>query len=252
MTTQPTVNMQSRRAFIRKLATGAAALAIAGAVVAGGLPAPVNSEGIDSVSVAATGHFRTTSALNLRSQASLSSSVILVIPKGGLVAAAGPEQNGFIRVSYVGNIGWASRNFLTISNGGSNDTPVYTGNGFTTEAVNMRSGPGTNYGVIRVLQAGTSIQLFDSYSNNYRLVGFAAQTGWVAIDYIKPGGSSQQPGYLVATAALNLRSGPSLDSAVLKVIPAGAQVARGDQVNNGFRSVTYAGVTGWASTAYLK
>jgi uncharacterized protein YraI len=234
------------------MAASAAVLAVAGTAVANGGLSTVSAQESESVSAAATGHFRTTSALNLRASASLSAPVILVMPQGGLVAAAGPEQNGFIQVSSSGNIGWAHRDYLTVSNGGSNDYPPYTGNGYTTDDVNMRSGPGLGYGVLRVLPAGTTVQLFDSYANNYRMIGYANQTGWVSIDFIRPGGTSQQPGYLVATANLNLRSGPSLEASVLKVIPNGSQVARGDEVVNGFRAVTYAGVSGWASTAFLK
>ncbi len=238
----------TRRQFLRTLTGGAAAIALAGIVAADGDEASAQSGDLAAL---ASGHFRTTAALNLRASASTSANVLLVIPKGALVAAAGPEQNGFIKVSYAGNIGWAHKDYLTVSNGGSNDIPVYTGNGYTNDDVNMRSGPGLNYSVIRVLPAGTTVQLYDSYSNNYRMIGYAAQTGWVSIDVINPGGSGQQPGYLVTTANLNLRSGPSTQSPVLKVIPAGSQVARGDEVQNGFRAVTWAGISGWASTAYL-
>ncbi len=238
--------VSTRRQFLRTLTGGAAAIALAGVV------ASEASAQSGEVVALASGHFRTTAALNLRASASTSAKVLLVIPKGALVAAAGPEQSGFIKVSYAGNIGWAHKDYLTVSNGGSNDVPVYTGNGYTNDDVNMRSGPGVNYGVIRVLPAGTTVQLFDSYSNNYRMIGYAAQTGWVSIDFINPGGSGQQPGYLVTTANLNLRSGPSIQAPVLKVIPAGSQVARGDEVSNGFRAVTFAGISGWASTSFLK
>ena len=238
--------VSTRRSFLRSIAGGTAAVAAIGLTAS--LPGSTSAQ----TNALASGHFRTTSALNLRSSASLTSSIILVIPNGALVAAAGPEQNGFLKISYAGNIGWAYKDYLTVSNGGSNDAPVYTGNGYTNDDVNMRSGPGVNHGVIRVLPAGTSVQLFDQYSNNYRMVGYAQQTGWVSIDYINPGGSGQQPGYLVTTANLNLRSGPSLSAPVLKVIPAGSQVSRGDEVSNGYRAVTYAGVSGWASTSYLK
>ncbi|MGD9712469.1 MAG: SH3 domain-containing protein [Thermomicrobiales bacterium] len=240
----------TRRGFLKSVAGGSAALALLG--LSASLPGSASAQSSDSVAALASGHFRTTTALNLRSAASLTASVILVIPNGALVAAAGPEQNGFVKVSYAGNIGWAHGDYLTVSNGGSNDAPVYTGNGYTTDDVNMRTGPGLNHGVIRVLPAGTTVQLFDMYASNYRMVGYAQQHGWVSIDYINPGGSGQQPGYLVATANLNLRSGPSLSASVLKVIPGGAQVARGDEVSNGFRAVTYAGVSGWASTSFLK
>lgn len=228
---------------------GTAALAAIGLTVS--KPGPAYAQADESAAALASGHFRTTSALNLRASASLSAAVILVIPNGALVAAAGPEQNGFVKVSYSGNIGWAHRDYLTVSNGGSSDIPVYTGNGYTNDDVNMRSGAGPGYSVLRVLSAGTTVELFDAYANNYRLIRHGGQYGWVSIDFINPGGSGQQPGYLVTTANLNMRSGPSLSAAVLKVVPAGAQVARGDQVTNGFRAITYAGVSGWASTAFL-
>jgi len=36
------------------------------------------------------------------------------------------------------------------------------------------------------------------------------------------------------------------------VIPEGAEIRLGDQFSNGFRSVTYQGTSGWASTAYIR
>ena len=53
------------------------------------------------------------------------------------------------------------------------------------------------------------------------------------------------------TAALNLRSGPSTDDAVLLVIPSGAQVQGSNRYDSGYREVTYDGTTGWAYDDYL-
>ena len=50
-----------------------------------------------------------------------------------------------------------------------------------------------------------------------------------------------------AITELNLRQGPSLESAVLRFIPAGAPVQRGTgAVTNGYAPVTYDNVAGWA------
>ena len=55
------------------------------------------------------------------------------------------------------------------------------------------------------------------------------------------------------TANLNLRAAPSLSAQVYLVIPNGAEVGRATSGDaNGFAQVTYNGVTGWASTAYLR
>ena len=71
----------TRRGFIKKFATGAATLALSAAVLGGGWTSPVS---------AGTGVFKTTAALNLRSQANTTSAVILVIPKGEQVTQVGP------------------------------------------------------------------------------------------------------------------------------------------------------------------
>ena len=55
------------------------------------------------------------------------------------------------------------------------------------------------------------------------------------------------------TANLNLRAAPSLSAPIYLVIPNGAEVGRATSGDtNGFAQVTYNGVTGWASTAYLR
>ena len=59
-------------------------------------------------------------------------------------------------------------------------------------------------------------------------------------------------GTLKATAALNLRSGPSTSHKVRLVIPKGAHVFDHGNVKNGFRQVTYNNTRGWAYAQYLK
>ena len=53
------------------------------------------------------------------------------------------------------------------------------------------------------------------------------------------------------TAALNLREQPNTSARVLLVMPAGVTVQVGDQVNNGFRLVSYNGTSDWAFASYL-
>jgi hypothetical protein len=54
----------------------------------------------------------TTANLNLRSGASLAASVITVIPAGTTVSVTGAAQSGFLPVTYDGQSGWASADFL--------------------------------------------------------------------------------------------------------------------------------------------
>lgn len=73
---------------------------------------------------AASGSAVTTSALNQRSDPDTSSTVILVMPAGAAVAITGTSQNGFFPVSYSGQSGWASGDYLSEgSDSGANPSP---------------------------------------------------------------------------------------------------------------------------------
>ncbi len=50
---------------------------------------------------------------------------------------------------------------------------------------------------------------------------------------------------------MNLRAEPSTSARILTVMPSGARVMLLDGYSNGFRKVSYNGLTGWAYTAYL-
>lgn len=57
--------------------------------------------------------------------------------------------------------------------------------------------------------------------------------------------------FATVTTDLNLRAGPGTDSAILTVMPAGSSVQTGGSADNGFYAVTFNGVSGYASGAYL-
>lgn len=235
----------SRRDFVRNLGAGALAVTMVATALSGTVSTAA-AQG--DVTAAAVGYFRTTAALNLRAQPSTASQVLAVIPYGEAVLAVGPESNGFLNVNYGTKTGWAYGQYLTVSDQGTGDIPQSIGWGKTTSSVNLRQGPGTNTSVLRVLSAGASVELFDRVENNFRLVKHNGTAGWVYLDYLSQGGGG---GGVKTTAALNLRSQPSMSGQVLLVIPAGATVNATNEYSDGFRKVSYGGKTGWAYSAYL-
>lgn len=220
----------------------------------------------------------TTSDLNLRSGPGTSYGVISVIPDVTKVQrynAAG-EENGFAKVYYDGNAGWASLDYLSEDNSGSGsggfggyapeayDESLITDAGvITSDNVNFRWGPGTDYEIQDVLQPGEQVAWTDVVVNNYRYVWHAGYEGWIHTDYVAidegqypieggAGGGTFKPGSaLVTTSALNLREQPSTSSDVLLVMPEGASVTAHAEIENGFITVTYNGITGWAYMDYL-
>lgn len=53
------------------------------------------------------------------------------------------------------------------------------------------------------------------------------------------------------TVDLNLRKGPSLNDAVIRVIPAGSAVLRAAGSTNGFAFITYNGIPGWSAIEFI-
>ena len=126
-----------------------------------------------------------------------------------------------------------------------------------TTAVNVRSGAGTNYSRIGLLQAGEQIQALSS-KNGWTQVNYKGRTGYVASAYLASssggeggGSSSGASGVAYTTTALNLRTGPSLRSSVKTVASKGTKVTLTGTVRGEFSQVTWNGQTLWAATRYL-
>ena len=232
---------------------------LGGALKLGAAALAVTAVGRASASAQAMPQYRTTAALNFRSGPSLSHSVIAVIPAGTVVAYSGASKNGFFHVVFNGTYGWAHRDYLVGPVGpGSNPPgdPAVIGTAVTTTALNLRSGPSTGHQILQVVAAGATVSITNSVQNGYRyVVQHSGPAGWVVDGGLRPAGPSGEPpydpNYATTTAALNLRADASLSARVLTVMPSGARVKMLDGYANGFRKVSYNGITGWAYTAYL-
>ncbi|MGE3797622.1 MAG: SH3 domain-containing protein, partial [Thermomicrobiales bacterium] len=172
----------------------------------------------------------------------------------------------YSRVTYSGTTGWVASTYLgsgsgsSSSSGSSTGTSSATGTGTVIDgALNLRSGPGSSYGVILVMPGNATVTLVGLTQNSYVQVTYNGTTGWASSQYLRVGGSSSSgastSGGSTATVidgALNLRSSASTGAAVLLVMPGGAQVTLLGQTQNGFTQVSYNGTTGWAYSAYLQ
>jgi uncharacterized protein YraI len=134
--------------------------------------------------------------------------------------------------------------------------PAAIGGFQTTAYVNLRTGPGINYSVIRVLPPGTFVEAIGPEQNGFVKVNQAGTIGWVYGQYLEISNDNGDfPGAPLGTkqttTALNLRDGPGTGYPVLLVMPQGAVVQAYDRFQNGFQVVSYAGTFGWASIDYL-
>ena len=197
--------------------------------------------------------YTVTDDLNLRAGPGTGYRVLLVMPKGATVTLNAQVQNGYLSVNYKGTIGWAHEDYIVPANKPPAD-PVLIGTATTIAALNLRSGPSTGHQVLRLLSKGSKVQTSDKVVNGFRYVIYQGLAGWAYDTFLTasvPVEDAYDPAYATTTAALNLRAEASTSAKVLLVMPSGARVRLLDGYANGFRKVSYAGTTGWASTAYL-
>lgn len=224
----------------------------------GGTPAPAPAPGGDAGSAV------TTTDLNLRAGPSTADAVLAVMPPGAAVTLTGEASNGFLAVVYAGTAGWASAQYLSTDGGVTPapdpgaTPPSSTGTATTTTDLNLRAGPSTSEAVLLVMPAGAPVTLTGEASNGFSGVSYNGTSGWAFSGFLSGSGAAppaSDPGVSAGTArtitSLNLRAGPSLADAILRVMPAGVTVEITGAAQNGFVPVVYNGAAGWASSTYL-
>jgi len=254
-----------------------------------------------------TGTHYVEARLNLRSGPATSYGIMATMPAGAAVELSGQVANGFSQLTWNGSTGWAATEYLSTEGGGTTvpapgapvtptptvsvqnvppvgDTPIGTATVSTVGfSLNMRSGPGISYGVVRGIPSGAEVELMGEAQNGFRPVRYGGTTGWASADYLRIGGtgtpvtptaSATAPATTVPAnppaggvigdtvtgsatvttvgVSLNLRSGPGTSFAVIRSIPSGAQVDVMGAAQAGFLPVRYQGTKGWASADYLR
>ena len=128
------------------------------------------------------------------------------------------------------------------------------GNATTTDALNLRSQPNRNARVLTVIPARAALKIRGAGQNGYYPVSYRGRTGWAAADWLRASGarrSTADTAAAITTDRLNLRTGPSAANRVRTILPRGALVTLTGRGSNGFLSVSYRGVQGWAYASYL-
>ena len=207
----------------------------------------------------------TTTDLNLRAGPGLDRHVKLVMPPGAPVdLLSGLGDLGFYKVAYRGVAGYAWGDFVDVGGGGdrSGNASSLAGNAFAADALNFRSGPGTDNRVLDVIPRGGAVTLTGESRNGFASAIYAEEQGWVAEAFLELTSGSQDDdgdsdpgsgdaGVAYTTTDLNLRDGPSLASDVITVMPPAAEVTLTGGEEAGFAGVRYGDTSGWASTQYL-
>ena len=139
----------------------------------------------------------TTTAVNIRAAASTSAE-ILGLAEAGSKFTRTMESGAWSKISYNGQDAYIKSEFLTTTapaveeEPAAEPEPAASSDGVTewydtvwaTTAVNVRSGAGTNYGVVGMLSAGESIERTGKTDNGWSRVDYNGQTAYINSDYL--------------------------------------------------------------------
>lgn len=225
----------SRRAAIRTFTTVGVALA---ALLAARRAAAERADQPYTVTVNA----------KIRSGPGQDHDIVSVVPKGAPLTISTAERDAFQGVSYNGHEGWVYAPLIVAAS--SPGDPSVVGEATTAAAVNLRSGPGEEHTVLRVVASGAPLNVSNTVQNGFRYVVHRGLAGWVADRYIAWRGGNRT--VMTTIANLNLRAEAGTSADVLRVIPPDATVTALDEASNGFRKVIFDGDLGWVAEDYLR
>lgn len=191
-----------------------------------------------AVSVSASVTMKTTKAAYLRTGPSNSTAKIVKVPKGVKVTA-GVSDGKFTKVIYRGTKaygGWFPSKYLKGNNSGSGSSSSKTKT--TATAIWLRTGPGTNYSIIRAIEGGEKVTVLSLNGTWYR-VQYQGVTG-----YLRQGYFTDETMIREVATAVYLRTGPTKSASAILVIPTLGKVTVLSRSGNWYR-VNYNGRTGY-------
>ncbi len=190
------------------------------------------------------------SSLRLRSEASTSSTTLKNLPNGTTLTVL-QTLDGWYKVSHNGTTGFVSADYVNVSG------TVGTGT-VTASVINLRSGAGTSYSVVRQLSQGTSVTVLDNMGSWYK-VSANGSTGYLSAEYVSlSAGSSSQSAApasgssaTVTASVVNLRSGAGTSYSIVRQLSHGTTVSVLES-SNGWCKVSCGSSTGYISADYLR
>ncbi len=242
--------------MLRKKGT---ALLLSALLLASALPLAAYAEEVSA---------KTTEYVNFRSGPGTNYSSQGIIASGTSITVTDTSNSEWYAVRLSnGSTGYIYAEYISMSTGGS------TSNGEersakTTEYVNFRSGPGTNYNSKGVIALGTTVTVTDTSNAQWYAVRLSnGSTGYIFAEYISFTGSNTPPATAAPTQApsngseqtaktteyVNFRSGPGTNYSSKGVIALGTTVTVTDTSNSEWYAVRLSnGSTGYIFAQYLK
>ena len=232
-------------------------------------------------STSTTGTIKVNNALNVRSGAGTSYSVIGSLKNGATVEIV--ETSGsWYKIKYGSGYGYVSKDYVTVSsssnnsssnsgssNSGSSNNTTTTPSTSTTgtikvnDTLNVRSGAGTSYSVIGSLKNGATVEIVETSGSWYK-IKYGSGYGYVSKDYVTVSSSNNNSssnnttttpststtGTIKVNNALNVRSGAGTSYSVIGSLKNGATVEIVETSGSWYK-IKYGSGYGYVSKDYV-
>ncbi len=206
----------------------------------------------------ATQTLSATTWVNVRSGPGSSYRVLGTLSPSQSVTSSSSQGGWYKVTTSAGLTGWVYKTYLkaTGSSSGSSSGPASTagasGSATVSSAVNVRTSPSTNSGVVGVAARGASVPLTGKTSGGWTEVVWQGANRWISSNYLTRGSASTSAvtGQVQTTASLYLRTGGSLSDAPDGLLPAKSVVDTTGRTTADYTEIVYKGANRWIATRY--
>ena len=201
----------------------------------------------------ATTQMTATVGVNIRSGASTQSSILGGLYRGQTVTAISSAA-GWTKITFRGSTAYVASKYL--SKGKDLPVPKKIGAGtvkITTTALNLRTGPGLSYRVIKVLKGGTKVTLTGKTARGWAQLINGKSTGWSSMQYLANSTTGRPAiiGKRVATADLDIRTTSGANAKTIAEVKKGTALSVTGAIQNGRAQIIYKGAIRWVTAKYL-
>ncbi len=216
----------------------------------------------------AAGQATSTTSVNVRSGPGAEHGTIGALKTGQKVPTAGASDSGWTPINYEGQTAYVATRYVRIAQSGDKgdlpDSGIAT---VTTDALSVRSGAGVLNRKVGTLRRGERVDIGGATASGWTPITFENDTAYVVAKHLQvtasepedqptPGAStsaetSSAPGSSIATAAVNVRTGPADSYRSATVLAKGTHVDLTGKTNGGYSQISYEGTNRWVSTSYL-
>jgi uncharacterized protein YgiM (DUF1202 family) len=201
----------------------------------------------------ATTQMTATVGVNIRSGASTQSNILGGLYRGQTVTAISSAA-GWTKITFRGSTAYVASKYL--SKGKDLPVPKKIGAGtvkITTTALNLRTGPGLSYRVIKVLKGGTKVTLTGKTARGWAQLINGKSTGWSSMQYLASSTTGRPAiiGKRVATADLDIRTTSGANAKTIAEVKKGTALSVTGAIQNGRAQIIYKGAIRWVTAKYL-